>query len=274
MQDIWSDTGNALGHGRAAENGGRKVNYYEVLGLSSDAPQEMIREAYLRNKQIYGSDSSAFYSLMSSQEMADNRALIDAAFEVLGDPRQRTLYNQQLGIADLRPDYGSADLANIEKNQEFQRDRLTRARAQEAAKMADDHALDWTPPSSAGADQAGSSLRRPLRQVPKVAPSALGDGIYQEMEALIARSEIGDGHLFRDLRILAGVGEAEIQDRTKISLDYIQAIENNSFERLPQSVYVRGFLRSYLQYINAPSLDALVKAFTEKFETWDKGRKN
>lgn len=276
MEDIWSNTGKNPVHSHRAAVANRQTNYYEVLGLSPDAHQEMVREAYLRNKQIYGSDSSAFYSLMSSQEMADNRALIDMAFEVLSDPARRQRYNQQLGFAgsDIVDESANHVTNDLYSEQKFHSDRIVNARSSAPQQIEAAQELGWSEQSAMNVESVAVSIKRPLKVVSKVAPTAMSQQSQQEMEALIARSEIGDGKLFRELRLIAQVDEAEIQDRTKISLEYINALENNLFDRLPQLVYVRGFLRSYLQYINAPGFEQLVKAFTEKFEAWDKGRKN
>jgi cytoskeletal protein RodZ len=41
----------------------------------------------------------------------------------------------------------------------------------------------------------------------------------------------------------------EIADRTKISLRYLQAMEQDRFELLPAPVFARGFLREYAKYV-------------------------
>jgi len=45
------------------------------------------------------------------------------------------------------------------------------------------------------------------------------------------------------------VGLREIAERTKISLRYLEALEENRFALLPAPVFARGFLREYARYV-------------------------
>jgi cytoskeletal protein RodZ len=85
--------------------------------------------------------------------------------------------------------------------------------------------------------------------------------------------DIGDGSILVRLREVAGVSQQEIQERTKISLEYIRGMENNRFDRLPQVVYVKGFMRSYLRYLNVPGLEKIVTAYAARLEAWQAGQK-
>jgi cytoskeletal protein RodZ len=56
---------------------------------------------------------------------------------------------------------------------------------------------------------------------------------------------------------------AEAAAATKISSRYLQALEDEELEKLPGSVYNRGFLRSYAQFLGIES-DNLVKDLDAK----------
>jgi cytoskeleton protein RodZ len=75
------------------------------------------------------------------------------------------------------------------------------------------------------------------------------------------------------LREASGVTEVEICDSTKVSQDYLQAIESNRFERLPQAVFVKGFLRSFCRYLGVPDPEVIVTAFSARLMDWQNTRK-
>jgi cytoskeletal protein RodZ len=85
--------------------------------------------------------------------------------------------------------------------------------------------------------------------------------------------DVGDGSILVALRQAVGVGQPEIQERTKISFDYIRSMETNQFDRLPKVVYVRGFMRSYLRYLNVPNPEKIVSAYVARLEAWQAGQK-
>ena len=64
-----------------------------------------------------------------------------------------------------------------------------------------------------------------------------------------------------------------MQERIKVSIGYLRAIETNRFERLPQAVYVKGFLRSYFRYLDVPESDKLVNAFSARLTDWQSHKK-
>jgi flagellar biosynthesis protein FlhG len=57
------------------------------------------------------------------------------------------------------------------------------------------------------------------------------------------------GELMRQVREARGLNLREISDRTKIGLGYLEAIEGETFGKLPAPVYVRGFLVEYAKML-------------------------
>jgi flagellar biosynthesis protein FlhG len=57
------------------------------------------------------------------------------------------------------------------------------------------------------------------------------------------------GRLMREVREAHGLDLREIAEQTKISMGYLDAIENESFRKLPATVYVRGFLTEYARML-------------------------
>ncbi|MEK7389504.1 MAG: RodZ domain-containing protein [Elusimicrobiota bacterium] len=74
----------------------------------------------------------------------------------------------------------------------------------------------------------------PLRRIPTKHTSNL-------------RAEIGA--LLRAARLKRGQSLDAVAQQTRISKRYLEALENDRFEQFPAIVYLRGFLKSYCEYL-------------------------
>ncbi len=70
------------------------------------------------------------------------------------------------------------------------------------------------------------------------------------------------GDQLRDLRRLGNWTLTEMEERTKIQKSYLKAFEENDYERLPESLYVRNFLKTYVRALGGDET-----YFLERFET-------
>jgi cytoskeleton protein RodZ len=59
-----------------------------------------------------------------------------------------------------------------------------------------------------------------------------------------------------------------------VSIGYLRAIESNRFDRLPQAVYVKGFLRSYFRYLGVPEAEKLIAAYSQRLIDWQASKKS
>jgi cytoskeletal protein RodZ len=57
------------------------------------------------------------------------------------------------------------------------------------------------------------------------------------------------GNSLREARIRKGLDYPEIEQATKIRVRYLRALEDEEFGVLPASTYVKGFLRTYADYL-------------------------
>jgi cytoskeleton protein RodZ len=57
------------------------------------------------------------------------------------------------------------------------------------------------------------------------------------------------GNSLREARIRQGLDYPEIEQATKIRVRYLRALEEEEFRVLPASTYVKGFLRTYADYL-------------------------
>jgi len=76
------------------------------------------------------------------------------------------------------------------------------------------------------------------------------------------------GSSLRETRIRRGLELAQVATETRIRTRYLEALEEERFDRLPGSVYARGFVRSYAAYLG---LDAqlFLEEYDARFKTRD-----
>lgn len=88
-----------------------------------------------------------------------------------------------------------------------------------------------TPPASANAANTGAPKRQPpWDKPPEPGGASFGDWLRRQRE-------------MREISL------RDIADRTKISLRYLQAMEDNRFDLLPAPIFAKGFLREYARYV-------------------------
>lgn len=63
-------------------------------------------------------------------------------------------------------------------------------------------------------------------------------------------------------REMRGISLEEIAASTKIQIRYLQALENNQFDQLPGTVFIKGFVRSYAKTIGC-NADDLISVYDE-----------
>jgi cytoskeleton protein RodZ len=61
------------------------------------------------------------------------------------------------------------------------------------------------------------------------------------------------GSSLRDARVRRGIELAQVAAETQIRTRYLRALEDERFELLPGSVYAKGFLRAYADYLGLES---------------------
>src|SRR5947199_10875759 len=57
------------------------------------------------------------------------------------------------------------------------------------------------------------------------------------------------GNSLREARVRRGIDFAQAELATKIRGKYLRALEDEQFDLLPAQTYVKGFLRSYAEYL-------------------------
>ncbi|RPH49705.1 MAG: helix-turn-helix domain-containing protein [Desulfobacteraceae bacterium] len=74
---------------------------------------------------------------------------------------------------------------------------------------------------------------------------------------LPGKNSFSFGRYLQTFRIESGKSMEDVSKETKIGIQYLTAIENEQLDRLPQEVFVKGFLRSYSRAVNADGNEAV-----------------
>jgi cytoskeletal protein RodZ len=74
------------------------------------------------------------------------------------------------------------------------------------------------------------------------------------------------GNSLREARLRQGLDLPRAEADTKIRVKYLQALEEENFELLPAETYVKGFLRTYAEYLGLDG-QLYVDEFSSRFAT-------
>jgi len=192
-----------------------EYTYYEILDVVANASSCDIRDAYKEILSIYDKDSLSTYSLFTPVEREKLLAQADAAFQTLGDAKKRKAYDScLLASGHLTP---SMLLSVKEKTP----------------------VAIFQAPLSRGK----GGLDRKIRE-------RLNDRQVRELRAQIQSKELISGQDLKSVRMAADIDLIDIFEASRVSVNILEAIEENDSKRLPSPIYLKGFLKSYAQFLN------------------------
>jgi cytoskeletal protein RodZ len=73
------------------------------------------------------------------------------------------------------------------------------------------------------------------------------------------------GSTLRETRVRRKTTLQQAEDDTKIRVKYIQAMENDDFDLMPSAAYVKGFLRTYSDYLGLDA-EVMIEEYRSRFE--------
>lgn len=203
-------------------------SHYDILELTTDATPQEIRSAYLRLKSSYSKDNLASYSVYSREETEELLSKIEEAYLVLSNPERRRAYDQSNQIA--------SDVMS-------------------------------------GMDHP---MYRPEPVPAPVMPSISGPSLTQtipepffnshEIDGFVATDMEWTGASLKRIRESKRISIEDLSDYTRISKNYLIAIEDEAFDRLPAAVYVRGFLQQISKRLKLPT-EVVVNKFIQRLKS-------
>lgn len=230
-------------------------NYYEVLEIPSTARSEEIYHSYQRAKSAYSSDSLALYSLMSPEECRNVLELVEEAYSILSDPMKRKRYDEARGINREFNAMSYNTLADRVPQRNEMRSEIfpsNSAQSSVSTMLRDEFTLNSNANTAAATgtltpkqEQTFANTTTNVTKLVTQKRFALDYVINAEFEREIEDSTDFTGDFLRKIREYKSVDLERLSDMTKVSRLYLQAIESEDFDKLPASVYVRGFVFQY-----------------------------
>lgn len=240
-----------------------KQNYYEILDISLNANPEIIRTSYIRAKNAYNRDSLASYSLFDKEESKRILDEIEEAYSVLSDPEKRRKYDESHGIVSSESVYESYHRGN-HAVAAFTRDSYSKE-GQDGDRFTfeDDPFRKVTERAKQETKETSAGLS-PIERLKAAQSSPVSSGSAKpisvfrafeanpEMEEKIQKCENVTGPFLKEVREYKKLTQDEIMNILKISKNYLNALEEDDFAKLPANVFVRGFV---IQYAKALKMD-------------------
>jgi DnaJ-class molecular chaperone len=191
------------------------LTYYELFEIPVNASIFEIRQAYRTALSIYGDDSDIAYAFFSKKERAEILERIEEAFATLINHHRRADYDNFL-IAK-----GLIDPAVLTKKQ---------------TKVA-------TPLFSAKSAEVDA--------VSKKVEKAVGDKNMKAIVDDICALDAVSGKDLQRMRTAAEITVEDVFEVTRISISTLEAIENDTMEDLPPTIYLKNFLKAYAELFEA-----------------------
>lgn len=230
------------------------TNYYEILEVAHDAPQNEIHKAYQRAKATYSQESPALYSMFSKDEARELLRMIEEAYAVLGNQALRKSYDEKLaqsgppsnGIPTHPVPLTTAAKPTIESVHKS---------------LPDFHAPSSTPSETVSAvaisDPAEAFTVRKRESSHKAnVPTGMGRTnlstykLDETFESEIASCTDFDGAFLQKVRLYKNISIDKISEATRIGRTYLMAVETNDYKALPAAVFVRGFIVQIARALN------------------------
>jgi len=231
-------------------------------------------------KGMLSRDNLAGYALMSREEFEDILRKTEEAYLTLSNPARRREYDRiRRELMRAEGDIGT-DHADSPST------RQSEARTNNGSHpFFDSHSGDAAPnlelavpstdfmpaaPATAGPVSRPAPhadvLHSPMAPSPEEIRAPRNPNLHErrdfsdEIAERLSRETDWSGTLIRWVREKRGLTIEELSEMTKISRSYLVAIEEEHFEKLPASVYLRGFMLQVARYLRLPQ-DRLIGAY-------------
>lgn len=210
---------------------GNENNYYEILEVDSKATQAQIRDAYQKLKNTFRTDNNALYSMMTNEDIHQWMSKIEEAYHVLSDMELKANYDQRRGVFSHD---APAPVFNLNR----------------------------TPPMQK--QQTEDLLIAPITDSP-TNPFISNSSKEEALTEAINQEQQWRGAFIRKSREIQRLSLEDLSQKTKISKSHLQAIEDESFDRLPAIVYLRGFLMQISKTLKIPQ-EPVVASYLDHYK--------
>lgn len=202
----------------------RPFTYYELMGLDRGCTTLDINNQYEKLKRIYVSENTTLREVFDDEGLFIFNTLIDQVHKQLSDSELRREYDMEIDehLGSLEESFPETFiLSDVVR-------RYNRSKK--------------GPAKLIKKDVYGRDAEK---------KKSVEDLDFVDINKIFEKyaDDIIDGDKLRQIREESGISLKSIISNTKISSFVINAIEADSYDKLPAQIYVKGFLRNYCKAI-------------------------
>ncbi len=213
------------------------LNFYELLEVSPLATAQEIHKAYERVRRVYEPNSIALYSLFSPEETAVIHQRVEDAYRTLIYEDNRRIYDAMLR----------------ERNELSERPASSQPHAYQTR--------------NGQQTMTFSEDYLPLpEQDPKPQPVKVSSPLPEPPPTLSEFTGEFTGPAIKALREQRGQNLRGIADLTKVSVRYLEFIEEENFQKLPARTYIRGFVVLYAKALGCANAEQLAGDYLKRYD--------
>ncbi len=215
------------------------LNFYELLEVSPLATSQEIHKAYERIRRVYEPNSVALYSLFTPEETAVIHQRVEDAYRTLMYEDNRRKYDAMLRERnEISEPSAPSQPPPVYQNQI----------GQQSMTFTD----EFLPlPEKDSKPQPVAAVFTPVPEPPAPVAEFIGEFTGPAIKAL--REQCG-----QNLRGIA--------DLTKVSVRYLEFIEEENFQKLPARTYIRGFLILYAKALGCANAERLAGDYLKRYD--------
>ncbi len=207
------------------------LNFYELLEISPTANAQDIHRAYERVRRVYEPNSIALYSLFTTDETAAIHQRVEEAYRTLIYEDNRRKYDAMLRERNEIPDLPTPPMQKPYQSRPVQPATPMQKTYQSLpVEQAPSLPMEISYPAADEGPQPAPPAPKPQPEDIASMSQFIGEFTGAAIKAL--REQLG-----QDLRAIA--------DQTKVSMRFLEYIEQEEYQKLPARAYVRGFLALY-----------------------------
>jgi curved DNA-binding protein CbpA len=210
----------------------QKQTHYDILRVPMDASPLEICHAYLDIIEVYNDQSMAAYAFFSEYERKGILSRLEEAYIVLSNSESRSAYDCSL-----------IETGIMKEGKQY------KSKSRQVVSLYD--------------VRRKRTLSQRLPQQPEVDKSVVSDNaLIQD----ILKKELLTGQDLKKIRIMLEISLERIVLQTRIATGTLEAIEEDQFNRLPPTVYLKSFLKLYAQCLQLDT-NTIVKGYMNHYKT-------
>ena len=254
-----------------------EVNYYRILSISNTSTLVEIRNAYEKKLEEVHLEAIAAYSLFPEEETEQQLLKYGQAYVTLANPIARAKYDNELkltGIGTQESDFeeestGISESPLAKKNEQKKTKTTTLYKNYQHVQAEEKHEITKSAPK----EVVGQTLEERQDFYNKLAVK--NDLTEESLEEYYSKLKAHggkvsyNGAVLKQIRELKSISLDELAKITCIRSTYLEAIEEENFNKFTSEIYLKGYLICYVEALKLDPdqiIEEYIKLYRNNFE--------